>query len=57
VAISADTSPLEVIPDPEAIKARLAAIYAEARLLRPLLTLAERKQEAERRARERRAEK
>jgi hypothetical protein len=37
------TSAFEAIPDPDAVKARLANIAAEARLLRPLLRLAERK--------------
>jgi hypothetical protein len=36
-------SAFAAIPDPESVKARLAKIAAEARLLRPLLRLAERK--------------
>jgi hypothetical protein len=36
-------SAFEAIPDPEAVRKRLSRIAAEARLLRPLLRLAERK--------------
>jgi hypothetical protein len=36
-------SAFEAIPDPEVVRERLSQIAAEARLLRPLLKLAERK--------------
>ncbi len=43
-------SPLDAIPGADAIRARLTTIYAEAKLLRPLLRLAERRaREVERR--------
>jgi hypothetical protein len=44
-------SAFDAIPDPDAVKARLARIAAEARLLRPLLRLAERKAREQRRLR------
>lgn len=38
-----DPSVIDAIPEPEAVKARLTRLAAEARLLRPLLRLAEQK--------------
>jgi hypothetical protein len=47
-----DASAFDAIPDPETVKARLARLAAEARVLRPLLRLAERKAREQQRLQE-----